>query len=463
MNFFDTATVNDRLRTEDYIEYDYKDESGEWLNDKIIPQSYDRKGAVTSFILARKNINAQKKAELEYQQKLETAIQNEHEANQSKTEFLRSVSHDIRTPINVILGMLEIGDRNKHNPEVLDKCRKKSRAAAEYLLELVNDILMLNKISSVDINPTDEQSAFNLSDEVQKLYLMISDRSKERGINLEPPQIIAGDRALIGNPLYLRQIIMNIVTNAVKYSKENGTVKFSVCETKNESNPEFADVRFVCVDNGIGMSDEFQKKMFEPFTQEDDFAISKSGGVGLGLPIVQKLVKKLGGKISVESEKGKGTRFEIEIPYKYSDIAVKEKDMPESGISIKGLTVLLAEDNDLNMEIAEYILVDAGAKVIKAYNGKEAFEIFNNSAPGEIDVILTDVSMPFMDGFEEARSIRLLDRADAKTIPIIAMTANLFDDDKKACTDAGMTGFVPKPLNINEMLSVIATKSAKHE
>ena len=457
--FFDAATLNERLGCADYIEYDYKDVKGEWLNDKIILHSRDKSGVLSSFILARKNISAQKKSELEYHQKLETAIKNEQEANQSKTEFLRSISHDIRTPINVMLGMLEIADRNKGNTEVLVDCRKKIRAAAEYLLDLVNDILTLNKKDDGSADKTAVQTAFILSEELQKLYLIVSERAKTNAVRLDPPQISVSGRALLGNPLYLRQIMINIITNAIKYNGENGTVKYSVSETPDEKRDGFAAVHFVCEDNGIGMSREFQKKMFEPFAQENDFVVSKTGGIGLGLSIVKKLVKELGGTISADSEKNKGTRFEITIPYQYSAVLSTAADT-ESIASIKGLTVLLAEDNELNMEIAEYILTDAGARVIKAYTGKEALELFKNSAHGEIDVILTDLSMPVMDGLEEAREIRLLDRDDAKKIPIIAMTANLFDDDKKACADAGMTGFIPKPFNINELLYAISKQAS---
>lgn len=460
--FFDMTTINERLSSADYIEYDYRDIAGEWINDKIIPQSYDENGMLSSFVLARRNISAQKKAELEYQQKLETAIRNEQEANQSKTEFLRSVSHDVRTPINVMLGMLEIADRNKDNTEVLSECRNKSRAAAEYLLDLVNDILTLNKIDDSSITEDETQSVFNLEEEIRNLYFMINERAKTSGINLEPPQISVRGGVLAGNPLYLRQIVTNVITNAIKYSKEGGTVKFSVCETPDEKRGEIANVRFVCEDNGIGMSEEFQKKMFEPFARENDFDTGSPGGVGLGLPIVKKLTEKLGGRISVDSKKGKGTRFEITIPYKYAEPAASGTGTA-NGASIEGLTVLLAEDNELNMEIAEYFITDAGAKVIKAQNGSEALELFKNSAPGEIDVVLTDILMPVMDGFEEAKKIRLLDRADAKTIPIIAMTANLFEDDKKACVDAGMTGFVAKPLNISQLISVISEQAARRK
>lgn len=461
LHFYEIATLNARLNTAEYIEYDYRDVTGEWLNDKIIPHKFDENGSIATFILARKSINAQKKSELEYQQRLEKAIRNEQAANQSKTEFLRRISHDIRTPINVILGMLEIADRNKSDINILATCRSKSRAAAEYLLDLVNDILTLNKIDNDNAHETDTKSVFSLEEEVRNLIMLADERAKMSGIKLELLHLDTGDKMLVGNSLYLRQIIMNIITNAIKYNKENGTVKISVSETLSKSNAGFADVRFVCEDNGIGMSKEFQKEMFEPFAQENDFVISHSGGVGLGLPIVQKLVKKLGGKISVESEKGKGTKFEITIPYKYAEAHVEKSSMQGSSASIEGLTVLLAEDNELNMEIAEYILTDAGANVIRAYNGKEAFEIFKNSEPDTINVVLTDVSMPFMDGLEETRKIRSLDRTDAKTVPIIAMTANLFDTDKKACADAGMTGFVPKPLNISELLCTISKQTSK--
>ncbi len=463
LHFYEIATLNARLNTDEYIEYDYRDVTGEWLNDKIIPQEFDENGSIATFIIARKSINAQKKSELEYQQRLEKAMRNEQAANQSKTEFLRRISHDIRTPINVILGMLEISDRNKSDIKVLAECRSKLRAAAEYLLDLVNDILTLNRIDTDNAAETDIKSVFSLEEEVRNLTLLTDERAKASGIKLELLHLDTEDKMLVGNSLYLRQIMMNIITNAIKYNKENGTVKISVSETPSKSNPGFADVRFICEDNGIGMSKEFQKKMFEPFAQENDFVISRSDGVGLGLSIVRKLVKKLGGKISVESEKGKGTKFEITIPYKYAEAHVGKRSMQGSPASIEGLTVLLAEDNELNMEIAEYILTDAGAKVIRAYNGKEAFEIFKNSEPGGINVVLTDVSMPFMDGLEETRKIRSLDRADAKTVPIIAMTANLFDTDKKACADAGMTGFVPKPLNINELLCAISKQASNRE
>ena len=455
--FLNPLTFKQRLKSADCVEYDYKDISNEWINDKIIPQSYDEDGLVATFIYARRNISSQKREELEYQQKLENAVKNEQAANKSKTEFLRSISHDVRTPINVILGMLEIADRNSGNDEVLAECRRKMRAAAEYLLDLVNDILMLNKVGDTGV---DTHSVFDLEDEVENLYLIVSERAKTRGISFDKPKITVSGRALVGNPLYLRQIMMNIITNAIKYNKENGEVLVSVSEKSISDNT--AEIIFVCKDNGIGMSEEFQKKMFEPFAQENDFVVSKKSGVGLGLPIVKKLVEKLGGTINVKSEKNRGTIFEITVPYEYSGACAEKNNPAPEKASVEGLNIILAEDNEINMEIAEYLLTDAGAKVSKAYNGKEVLGMFKYSKPGDFDAIVTDVSMPVMDGLEEARCIRDLDRPDAKTIPIIAMTANLFDDDKKACIDAGMSGYVGKPIDINQLISMISQQVRKN-
>lgn len=459
--FLNPQTIRQRLGSDDYVEYDYQDISGEWLNDKIIPQNRDENGEFDSFILARTSIGEQKKAELEYQEKLKTAARNEALANRSKTELLRRMSHDIRTPINVILGMLEIADRNPTDTTLLESCRSKGKAAAEYLLELVNDILTINKVGAGSAEEAESGSAFLLADAVHKLYIVTEERAKARGIKLEPPQISGEQKPLEGNTLYLRQIMMNVIANAVRYSHAGGTVRFSVSQMPSPEKEGFAEVRFVCEDNGIGMSREFQEKMFEPFSQESEAGSSRFGGVGLGLAIVQKLVQRLDGQISVESEKGVGTRFEIILPYKYADKPVEDKTEEREDISLHGLNILLVEDNELNMQIAEYMLTDAGANVIRAYNGREAVGYFACSAVGAVDAVLTDMTMPGMDGLEEARRIRAMDRADAKTVPIIALTANLFRQDMTACTDAGMTGFLSKPLNVWQLLKMISQQTKK--
>lgn len=462
--FLNTETMTERLTEAEYAEYEYQNRNGDWLNDKLIVREKDKEGRVDSVILARSSINEQKKAELEYQARLETAIQNEQQANQSKTDFLRRMSHDIRTPINVILGMMEIGSRNPTDIELLASCRTKAKTAAEYLLELVNDILTLNKTDGKNSDVIHTTEVFRLRKEVQKLYLIVAERVKSYdGVTLEPPQFSGEDKPLVGESLYLRQIMMNILTNALRYSKKGGNVRFSVSENPAQNRDGYAEVHFVCEDNGIGMSKEFQKSMFEPFSQESAVSISRFGGVGLGLSIVQKLVNRLEGTIQVESEQGRGTRFEIMIPYPYADISEATEPQADENASLAGLTVLIVEDNELNMEIAEYMATEAGAKVVKAFDGRQAVGKFAASAVGEIDMILTDVMMPEMDGLEETRRIRALDRPDAKTVPIIAMTANLFEDDIREYTDVGMTGVLSKPLNIGQLMETVAKQIKKGE
>lgn len=460
--FMNPETIQERLADSEYLEYEYQDVSGAWLNDKIIPQERNENGKFHSYILARTSISKQKKAELECQERLKAAVQNEVLANQSKTDFLRRMSHDIRTPINVILGMVEIAEHDPTNMELQQNCREKSKTALEYLLELVNDILTINKADSADIEG-DESTPFDLAVEVNKLYLVASERAKAYEVTLEKPTLSVEGKPLVGNALYLRQIMSNIIANAVRYSHKGGIVRFSVSQTPSSKAENLAEVRFVCEDNGVGMSKEFQKRMFEPFAQEGNADVSRFGGVGLGLSIVQKFVKKFGGTIRVDSEKNVGTRFEIVIPYKYSEKPVDDTVETNKAISLEGLTLLLVEDNELNMEVAEYMLSNAGANIIKAYNGKEAVACFVNSAFGTIDAIVTDMMMPVMDGLEETRCIRALNRPDAKTIPIIAMTANLFEQDKKDCKAAGMTGFIPKPLNIGLLLSTISEQVQRGE
>ncbi len=388
---------------------------------------------------------------------------NEQEINQSKTDFLHRMSHDIRTPINVILGMLEIAEKNPDDTELLKECRKKSKSAAEYLLELVNDIMTVNKADADILKETDSGKSFDLFDETEKLYIIAKERAEAAGVILEKPSISGENIPLKGNALYLRQIMMNIINNAVQYSHKGGSISFSVSEMPSAKKEGIAEVRFICEDHGIGMSEEFQQRMFEPFAQEKTDAVNRYSGVGLGLSIVQKLVRKLDGKIMVKSQKAAGTRMEIVLSYEYSDKPAESRNEETEDISLNGLTLLLAEDNELNMEIAEHMLKSAGANVIKAYDGREAVECFSKSAPGLISAVLTDLTMPEMDGLEVTRCIRAFDRPDAKTVPVIAVTANLFEEDIKACFNAGMNGFLSKPLKVSELLKVISQQIRKEE
>lgn len=388
----------------------------------------------------------------------------EQTANQSKTDLLRRISHDTRTPINVILGMIEIASRNPDDAELQRSCRDKCREATEYLLDLVNDILTVNKIID-EAGEGNDSTVFDPAKEAEKVIRVADERAKAAGVTLTAEYPDCTGKPLVGEPLYLRQIMMNIITNAIKYSNKGGTVNVSVSEAPDPENKDRAEIRFICEDHGIGMSREFQEKMFEPFSREGQAANGRFDGVGLGLAIVKKLVDGQNGTIDVQSEKGKGTRFEITLLYKYSsgELTEQKAETPTPAESLEGLNILVAEDNGLNMEIVVYMLTDAGANVLGTANGAEALKAFTDSKPGAIDAILTDMTMPVTDGPELARRIRALDRTDAKTVPIIIMTANLFDEDIKKCTDSGMNGFLPKPLNPAQLVATIAGQCRRHK
>ena len=462
--FSDPGTLDERIREGGYLEYDYQNIRGEWQSDRIIPQERYENGNLASFILVSKSTNEQKKAELKNQEKLKAAMKAEQTANQSKTDLLRRISHDTRTPINVILGMIEIASRNPDDAELQRSCRDKCREATEYLLDLVNDILTVNKIID-EAGEGNDSTVFDPAKEAEKVIRVADERAKAAGVTLTAEYPDCTGKPLVGEPLYLRQIMMNIITNAIKYSNKGGTVNISVFEAPDPENKDRAEIRFICEDHGIGMSREFQEKMFEPFSREGQAANGRFDGVGLGLAIVKKLVDGQNGTIDVQSEKGKGTRFEITLLYKYSsgELTEQKAETPTPAESLEGLNILVAEDNELSMEIVGYMLTDAGANVLGAANGAEALKAFTDSKPGAIDAILTDMTMPVTDGPELARRIRALDRTDAKTVPIIVMTANLFDEDIKKCTDAGMTGLLPKPLNPAQLVATIAGQCRRHQ
>lgn len=463
-SFSDPGTLDERIREGGYLEYDYQNIRGEWQSDRIIPQDRYENGNLASFILVSKSTNEQKKAELKNQEKLKAAMKAEQTANQSKTDLLRRISHDTRTPINVILGMIEIASRNPDDAELQRSCRDKCREATEYLLDLVNDILTVNKIID-EAGEGNDSTVFDPAKEAEKVIRVADERAKAAGVTLTAEYPDCTGKPIVGEPLYLRQIMMNIITNAIKYSNNGGTVNISVFEAPDPENKDRAEMRFICEDHGIGMSREFQEKMFEPFSREGQAANGRFDGVGLGLAIVKKLVDGQNGTIDVQSEKGKGTRFEITLLYKYSsgELTEQKAETPPPAESLEGLNILVAEDNELSMEIVVYMLTDAGANVLGAANGAEALKAFTDSKPGAIDAILTDMTMPVTDGPELARRIRALDRTDAKTVPIIVMTANLFDEDIKKCTDAGMTGFLPKPLNPAQLVATIAGQCRRHK
>lgn len=401
----------------------------------------------------------QKQREEEYKKELEKSAREAKKANIAKTEFLQRMSHDIRTPINGIRGMVEVGDYYKDNLVKQAECRKKIWEASGSLLELINEVLDMGKLESEEVIL--EERSFNFFGLFKEIRMVIEKQAKERGIQIVVHKYRVIHENLIGSPLHVKRVVMNILTNAIKYNKDNGKIIMEFQEVQEDQ--DTVRIQFKCKDTGIGMSESFQKKIYEPFAQEKAWARTVYGGTGLGMPITKSLVEKMGGTISFESEQDVGTTFDIEIPFQIDHNKQceehKKKEVKET--SIKGVNVLLAEDNELNMEIAEFVLESAGAKVIKAFNGKEALEIFKASEQGEIDVILMDVMMPVMDGLEAARYIRRSNKENARDIPIIAMTANAFTEDRRRVLEAGMNEHLAKPLESEVLIEMIAKYCGK--
>lgn len=389
-----------------------------------------------------------KRRELAYQKQLEKEVERATAADQAKTHFLRSMSHDIRTPINIIMGMLEIIGRNPEDVTLVQSCREKAQTAARYLLALVNDVLTLNCPKQETLGKT----PYCLTSELHEMLDISRAQAEIAGVALTVMDLTLEHERFTGDPLYMRQICQNIIGNAIKYNHPGGWVRCSFRESRDADG--VCRLKFVCEDNGAGMSETFQRHMFEAFAQENSDRGSLSGGVGLGLAVVKKLVDERGGTIQVDSARGQGTRFRVVLPMMPSE-AEPEAALPDAAASIAGRRLLVAEDNELNREIAVYLLQEAGAVVDQAADGKEAEEMFAASAPGTYDAVLMDVMMPELDGHAAARAIRGMDRSDAQ-LPIIAMTANLFDEDVEACLAAGMDAHIPKPLEAGRMIKTIA-------
>ena len=374
-------------------------------------------------------------------------------ANEAKTEFLQRMSHDIRTPINGICGMIDVADHYAEDMKKQTECRAKIKEASHLLLELINEVLDMSKLESDEVIL--EEIPFNLNSISEEILGVIEQMATEQNIRILWEEKEVTHWNLIGSPVHVKRTLMNILSNAVKYNKENGYVYIS-CREIPSKQTAMTTLEFVCRDTGIGMTEAFQKRIFEPFAQEHAGSRTKFAGTGLGMPITKKLVEKMGGTISFESKEGTGTTFVIRIPFR---IDTDRKDRTETEekteTSIQGLHVLLTEDNELNMEIAEFVLQNEGAVVTKAWNGQKAVDIFRKNRPGEFDAILMDIMMPVMNGYEAAKMIRSLDREDAKVIPIIAMTANAFIEDRMRAKEAGMDEHIAKPVDRKLLVKVI--------
>ena len=388
-----------------------------------------------------------------YKAELLRAAKKAEAANEAKTEFLQRMSHDIRTPINGICGMINVADHYADNMEKQTECRAKIKKTSHLLLELINEVLDMSKLESDEV--VLEEIPFNLNSISEEILGVIEHMATEQNIRIIWEEKEVTHWNLIGSPVHVKRILMNILSNAVKYNKENGYVYIG-CREIPSKQTAMTTLEFVCRDTGIGMTEAFQKRIFEPFAQEHAGSRTKFAGTGLGMPITKKLVEKMGGTISFESKEGTGTTFVIRIPFQIdADMKDRTETEEKTETSIQGLHVLLTEDNELNMEIAEFVLQNEGAVVTKAWNGQKAVDIFRKSRPGEFDAILMDIMMPVMNGYEAAKMIRSLDREDAKVIPIIAMTANAFTEDKMRAKEAGMDEHIAKPVDGKLLVKVI--------
>lgn len=376
-------------------------------------------------------------------------------ANAAKTAFLARMSHDIRTPLNGILGLIEIEELHEDDVDAARKNRAKARIAANHLLSLINDILEMGRIENGKL--TLEHVSFNLEDLCNDAIVLCKLRASDRNITMQDQRAHPlCNPHVMGSPTHVRQIIINLLDNSIKYNKDGGTVAFaSQIKPIDDSQVLFC---FSVSDTGIGMSPEFLKHIYEPFAQEGNDARSKFQGTGMGMPIVKSLIDMMGGTIEISSEVGVGSTFNVQIPLDIDKNPQAREGADEQAIScsLAGMNVLLAEDNELNAEIAQALLESEGIVVTCAADGNEAVELYTSRPAGSFDAILMDIMMPGMDGYEATRAIRLSEKADAADIPIIALTANAFVEDAKAAHDAGMNAHLPKPLDFNKLKNILA-------
>ncbi len=399
---------------------------------------------ITEIMLTRKK---QEQAIMELLEKV-------RRANSAKSEFLSHMSHDLRTPINGILGMLSIMEKSPHNPERQRDCRKKIQVSTEHLLSLVNDVLQVSKLDSGSLAAVEEP--FELHELVENCTAILSPQAEENGIRLVLEEMELQHDRLIGNPLHVKQILLNIVDNAIKYNRPHGSVFIQVRE--NSCQDGIAGFRFVIRDTGIGIGEDFKKHIFEPFAQEHQDARTNYNGIGLGMSTVKKLVDQMKGSIEVDSHVGEGSVVRIMLPLQVDEVWSTSSEDGEQDIQsrIAGMHVLLVEDNEINCEIVEFMLKEADVEVVTANDGKEAVDAFTASEPGTFDCVLMDLMMPVMSGYEAARVIRGLDRSDAESVPIIALSANAFEEDIAMAKAAGMNEHLAKPVDMKKMFQAMS-------
>ena len=465
--FLNFDTVEERMKGKDHLTDIFMDVDGVWFATYLIPMGYDESGRMTDVLFLSRNINDYKQSEEQYKEELKKIAREAELASAAKTSFLQRMSHDIRTPLNGIKGMASIAGNSLDTPERARECIDKIIVSADYLYALLDDILRMSKLESGEI--FFEEKAFDVRKVVEETCAFIMERAREKQIHFSYDITDIVHTHVIGSPLHFRQVIQNVMSNAVKFNRLGGRIDV-ICREVSKMDRDVM-FEFVCTDTGVGISQEFQERIFDLFAQEGDSARTNYEGSGLGLPIAKELLDKRGGDISFTSEKGVGSTFTITIPLQtdplYSEADEKEAQKrngdvktdsvktDSTQVSIEGLRILLVEDNVINMEIAKCLLEEEKAVITEAHDGKEAVQIFSDAGENAFDVILMDIMMPEMNGLEATRIIRSMKRADAATIPIFAMTANAFAEDIRESQEAGMNEHFAKPLDMKEMVKTI--------
>ena len=394
------------------------------------------------FVEERQRQEEAYKKELEDKNReLELAIKQEAKANRSKQEFLFNMSHDIRTPMNAIIGFTSLAQSHLDDKEMLDSYLKKISTSSEYLLSLINDVLDMSRIESGKLKI--EESNVNLPGLLDDIRDIVSSNVQKKQLNLNINIVDLKDTNVLTDPLKLKQVLLNVVANAIKFTPSGGYVNLSLVQKDDSGNYDF-----IVEDNGIGISKEFQEHIFEQFSREATSTVSRVQGTGLGLSISKAIVDMMGGSISVESKPGKGSKFTISLCFKVTDETTDNKTISSNNIIDTNKKVLLVEDNELNFEIAKTVLEEAGFIIDGASNGKEAVD---KASDNTYDVILMDIQMPIMDGYEATKELRRL----GNRTPIIAMTANAFSEDRNKAKEVGMDGYIPKPIDVNKLVSKI--------
>lgn len=446
--FFDLQTLASRLKDKESIVVQYRDYNKNWYQGRVVVKKRAANGTVLEVLYIVRNCTEEKSRELTLKEELkETAKRAEH-ANQSKTIFLQRMSHDIRTPLNGIVGMIQIAQMYEGNKEKWHDCEAKMMYSAQYLLELVDNVLDVSKLENGELAL--EHRPFDIVELMTKAYAVAESYAKENAVYISDIKDTTRvtHRHLIGSPLHLKRILLNLASNAVKYNRVGGSIKLSCKELGVEG--KNATYQFICEDTGLGMSESFIEHAFEPFSQEGKKTLTSFSGSGLGLSIVKEIVDLMHGTIELESKENVGSTFRVTLTFEIGRKPTYERKINGSDEqkNFAGKTAILAEDNELNMEIAKTFLEREGIAVTCARDGKEAVEKFEASEEGTYDFIFMDVMMPVMDGLAATRTIRALNRKDAKTVSIIAVTANAFAEDKRVCYEAGMDAHIAKPIDV---------------